>query len=169
MVSAVSMMYLHPPGEPVPRLVHWPEIGRIDVNDSHEAYMMNFSMGGPFDMGCEVVSIAADDEDGLRYLTECITGVQVIALRGIGSGEWMTRLLTWARPRSVEVCQFDRHSVNAALGHRAFWDGVKSLQTAVDRLRGPGVHASTDAMRTETTLTRAIDALTATGYRTPKA
>lgn len=173
-IAPVHMMYLHPADEPPDtllgwRLPDWPEIAGVDVMESEDQWLNNFSMGGPFETYCKVASIKADDRSALSYLTQCVTGVQVIAVRGKGEDpEWTRKLNDFCELREVISCPHDRHSIVSSLGRKAFWDGLELLTLAAEYLRGPAIDVSEEAMRTESTLTRALEALAKTGYKTPK-
>ncbi|MBV9125671.1 MAG: hypothetical protein JO112_20165 [Planctomycetes bacterium] len=49
-----------------------------------------------------------------------------------------------------------------------FWEGVRSLQGAAALLRGNDIPASPGAMKTEQVVTRAVEALSTTGFRVPR-
>jgi hypothetical protein len=164
-----SLLYLLAKDETQPQLEEWPEIGTVEFATSDECYLNNFCMGGPFEASSKIISLQVDDDYGLRYITECLKGVHVVALRGSSfDREWGDRLETACKEGNTIISQFDRHGIVAALGCKSFWDGIALLQDAVGHLRGPAVQASPEAMRTETVLTRAIEALSTTQYRTPR-
>lgn len=168
-MKPVAMMYLHPQNQPPGKLPDWPEISQVDIMESEEQWLQNFNMFGPFETYCRIASVQADDDPGLSYLTQCVKGVQVISVRGKGEDpEWAARLNEFCERRAVISCPHDRHSIVSALGRKAFWDGLELLTLAAQYLRGPAVEVSEQAMRTESTLTRAIEALGKTGYLTPK-
>lgn len=55
-----------------------------------------------------------------------------------------------------------------SVAERLFVQGLDSLTKAVELLRGPSIPASTGTMKTEQVLTRAVEALSTTGFRVPR-
>lgn len=165
-----SLLYLRKTDEPEPRLAVWPELGEYDVRDSHEEYLQNFCMGDAVDTGPRVVCVAHGDEDALKYIDQCIRNVQVIAIRGKLDhlSPWAGLLYEVCGRHEIIFCAWDRHEIAASLGRKAYWDAIELLQDAVEYLRSPAVQASPEAMRTETNITRAIEALSMSGFKTPK-
>lgn len=171
-MSKPALLYLYPrsdvpPTDPFDLL--WPELGPLEVRESDEAYSQNFCMGGPFESHHEVISIKADDPHALRYISECLKGVRVVAVRGQSSDpEWSAQLQHAADLGSFVVTTHDRHGVVSALGRKAFWDGIELLQLAAGYLQGKAVFPSDEAMRSEINIQRAVESLCKCGYRTPK-
>jgi hypothetical protein len=164
-----SLMYLYRKGETVPAAAaDWPEVGVVNLMESEEQYSQNFCMGGPFECYSDIISIGCDDEDGLKYIG-LLKGFKVVAVRaGTMGTDWAIRLQGACDRANAVLTYFDRHDVMAALGRKAYWDGLELLQVAVGYLRGVGVHASPEAMRTEAALTRAIESLGTNGFNAPK-
>lgn len=167
-----KLLYLYEKGEHVPVLEHWPELGRIELVESDELYMQNFCMGFREDLDGMVFCMQANSKFGLRYLLEVTEGSGVIALRGEPdqqiNPEWDGRLQQAATERALIVTMFNRHDVAAALGRKAFWDGLELIQIAASYLQGPAIFPSDDALRSEITIQRAIESLSKAGYKTPR-
>ena len=151
----------------------WPEVGVVEIVDAHEAFMQNFCMGGPFDAHGAVVSIPYGSQDGLKYLG-CLKNILVVAVRpedsvgGADHGDWYEELAALGVDQGWVVCGWGRHEVAVALAKAAFWDGLDRLTYSLQLLRGPGVEPSDAAMRTESTLTRSVEALAKTGFHAPR-
>ena len=60
------------------------------------------------------------------------------------------------------------HEEAAALAERHFIEGLDLLRASAALLRGMAIQPSAEAMRTETVLTRAIEALVSTGFSAPR-
>lgn len=170
-----ALYYLYESGEPIPRLAEWPELGTHELVEAESLYVENFCMGFRVDVSYRVYAMRRGSHYGLSFLRNLTEGGLVVALYGdslcpspVSDVDWHRELDALASLRGFIVCDFERHDVCAALGRKAFWDGIDLLQIATGYLRGPGVQASDEAMRTEITLSRAIESLCKNGYRTPK-
>lgn len=165
-----NLLYLLAPGEVQPDLneLKWPELDEIEVLDGDDTYLTNFGWGGPYETHQTVISIAADHEYALRYISECCRGVEAVVVRGEPSAAWSVKLTDDAMACGYQIAwSHDRHAVVSALGRKAFVDGLRSLQEAHAIIRGPAVRSSEQAMKTEAALDKALSNLSLVGYKTP--
>lgn len=148
----------------------WPEIGQvveIDARAEAETYD-----GIPV-WGHEntVVSIPEGSEPALKLVLAEVYGhdtwtVSVRRRTGLHVS-WWARLGELAT-RDVILSDHTRHDVVEAIALRKFHDGLRALEDSAELVRGEGIDPSPEAMRTEKALSRAIEALRATGFRAPK-
>lgn len=170
-----TLYYLYETGTFAPRLADWPELGTIELVEAGDHYIQNFCMGYRDDISDRVYTMQRGSDYGLKTLRHITEGGRVVALYGESLQPTPEMDLSWHRKleglaslRGFIVCDFNRHDVCAALGRKAFWDGIELLQQAAEVIRGPAIMASPDAMKTETALTRAIESLCKQGYKTPR-
>ena len=157
----------------------WPELGGITPVDSEMEYKLRdpeappeMWRGSVYGLGEVVISLEEGSELSLRLLEDEGLTARVLCLSvrrrpGLWVG-WWQRLESLAKLHGVGIAEHTRHDVLEVLAFRRFRDGLRALESCADLLRGEGVDPSSEAMKTEMALTRAIEALRATGFRAPK-
>lgn len=153
--------------------VSWPEIGNIRTVDAEEElklYEMRTGNVWCYD-GPLIVSLPEGDEHCMEILEpelnrDKILCISVRRVPGLHTG-WWSYLEFLAKKAGIGVVSHSRHEVNEMVAQRLFSDALRALDDCADLVRGEGIDASAEAMRTEKALTRAIEALRSTGFRAP--
>ncbi len=165
-------MFDQPPTEAIKI---WPEFSDIHMLDIPKEYRDYQQHGMPILAVDDlvVVSIPEGSEDGLKILIDEVHDnyVACVSVRP-NPGAWVD---WWARLgqnvtslRGVSVAWHNRHDVLECMGLRQYRIGVIALDRCAEYLRSEGIEASTEAMRSEKAVTKAIETLRATGFRAPR-
>ena len=155
-------------------VVTWPELGKVHVLDAEEAMKTYESHGMAVAVvhGPCVVSLPEGSEHSLHILEremswEDVLCISVRRVPGLHVG-WWSRLEYLAKERGIAIVEHHRHDINEAVALRQFTTALRALEDAADLVRSEGIETSNEAMRTEKALTRAIETLKGTGFRTPR-
>lgn len=159
--------------DPTDTVTLWPEFRGITAIDVGLAITDYRQHGMP--IWCHedvVVSLPEGSEHALEILLGEMTRDDVLCISvrrrpGMYVG-WWTRLETAARSKGIYLAEHRRHEVVSTVAYRLFRDGLRLIEDCADLVRGEGVDPSPEAMRTEKALTKAVEALNATGFTTPR-
>lgn len=168
-----TLVYLHDE-TPTEAVKIWPEIRDVKAMDVSETRELSEKSGMPVLAVGDwvVISVPEGSPGSLELIREHLYDNYVVAVTvrkspGAWYG-WWAKLYDIALERSVLVTMHDRHELCEALALRAFNIAVRHLDDAADLVRGEGINASPEAMRSEKALSKAIELLKATGFRAPK-
>lgn len=156
-------------------VVTWPELGRVHVVDAEEELKTYDSHGMAVAIvhGPCVVSLPEGSEHALKILDKELSRHDVLCVSvrrepGMWMG-WLGYLEYICKERGVIVVEHNRHDVIEAVAERLFRDALRMLEDSAGMVRSEAIEASEPAMRTEKALSKAIEVLNATGFRTPRA
>lgn len=155
-------------------VISFPELGQVHELDAEEEMKLYESHGMAIAVvhGPCVVSLPEGSEHSLHILDREISRSDVLCIsvrRVPGTHRsWWLRLEDLAKEHGVTVVEHNRHDINEAVAYRQFTTALRALEDAADLVRSEGIETSNEAMRTEKALTRAIETLKGTGFRTPR-
>jgi hypothetical protein len=150
----------------------WPEFGKVEVVDvPHEMKTYHQHGMGVWTQADAVVSLPEGSEQALEMvLNEAFYPDTLAVTVRRRPGLWVSwwNRLNDVTSRGVGIAEHTRHGVLEVIALRHFTDARASLDKCAELVRGEGIQPSPEAMRTEMALTRAIEILQATGFRTPR-
>lgn len=168
-----TLVYLFekPPTETV---TIWPEFSDVRMLDLAETLRDYDAHGMPVLAVADqiVVSVPEGSEGALKILKDeayenYVLCVIVRSTPGVGTW-WINRLAEIVSPKGILVATNDRHDVCTVLALREFRAGIIALDRCAELLRSDGIDASSEAMKSEKAVTKAIETLRATGCRTSR-
>lgn len=155
-------------------VITWPELGAVHVLDAEEEMKLyeGHGMAIMVNHGPCVVSLPEGSEHSLHILDAELTHhdflcISVRRVPGMHVG-WWKYLEYIAKEKNVAIVEHNRHDINEAIAFRQFTVALRALEDSADLVRSEGIETSVEAMRTEKALTKAIETLKGTGFRTPR-
>jgi hypothetical protein len=156
-------------------IVTWSEFGQTQVIDVEQGLRIYDDGGHALGLnhGPCVISILEGSEQALYLLEEGLGDVGDVLCISVRRTQgmhvsWWTRLESIARDNDIYLTEHRRHDVLSTVAFRLFQVGSRAIEDCADIIRGEGIDPSSEAMRTEKALTKAIDVLRASGFRVPK-
>jgi hypothetical protein len=168
-----TLVYLFekPPTETV---TIWPEFSDVHMMDLTETLRDYDEHGMPVLSVAEhiVVSVPEGSMGALKILKDeayenYVLCVSVRPTPGVGT-HWINSLAEILSPKGILVAKHDRHDICEVMALREFRAGIIALDRCAELLRSTGIDASSEAMKSEKAVTKAIETLRATGCRAPR-
>ena len=152
----------------------WPEVNDIHMLDLRREIVEYDRHGMPIMSVADLVVVCIPEgSDGALHILEGELPDNYVACVSVRKSPgtwpaWWVRLDALTRSRRVLATMHDRHDVCEVLALRNFNLALRHLDDCVDLVRGDGIEATPEAMRTEKALSKAIELLKATGFRAPR-